>query len=139
MTSPKRRGLGDTDPLARPRRTPAVIPSSLEAEDDSLSDAAAVDQAAAATAAPPAAPARPERARGGSAGKTKLSVYIDDAVLSDTKNAYIALLATTGMSTLSAYVERALQDQNARLADEHNNGKAFPARTVEPRAGKPIS
>jgi uncharacterized protein (DUF4415 family) len=154
MSSPRRGGLGDTDPLAtRPRRVPSVIPSSISPEDDSQDGTAtstaptadaAVD-AAAASAAPTRGRARPPAKRNASTkvvakNKTQVSVYVDTDVLSAAKDAVIALTPEPeGPRNLSVFVEQALRNETARLAEQFNRGKPFPRRRVELQPGRPGS
>ena len=71
--------------------------------------------------------------------KTQVSVYVDSDVLSAAKDVVIALTPEPeGPRNLSAFVEQALRNETARLAEQFNCGKPFPKRRVELRPGRSV-
>lgn len=136
MSSPRRGGLGDSDPLAaRPRRVPPIIPNRIVVEDPADAVPAVV------TPGPgPKPPGKPTSTKVVPKTKTQIGVYVDSEVLSAAKDAVIALTAEPGgPRSLSQLVEQALRNETTRLAQKYNGGHPFRPRRVELQPGRPTN
>lgn len=80
------------------------------------------------------------RRRGRSAGadRAKLTVQLRSEVIDELRDAVVYLPTQGVQATVAGIVEQALDHELARLRQEHHAGERFPARDVQPRAGRPV-
>lgn len=79
--------------------------------------------------------------RGGrSAGtdRTKLTVQLRSELVDELRDAVVYLPTQGVQATVAGIVEEALNHELTRLREEHHGGERFPARDVQPRAGRPV-
>lgn len=74
------------------------------------------------------------------ASKVQISVYIESEVAEAARNAVIATTSySKGYRSLSELVSEALAEKVGRLEKQFNNGRPFPPREHELRAGRPLA
>lgn len=82
--------------------------------------------------------ASPRRARSGAADRAKLTVQLRSELVDELRDAVVYLPTQGVQATVAGIVEQALDHELARLREEHHRGERFPARDVQPRAGRPV-
>jgi len=128
------RGLGDTNPLDRPRRR---MPSVIPATDPTTPEPPAEDHQVTAEETTRAA-SRPSR-KSIRAGRAQLTCYIDEVISEEARNAIMFLANDPeGPVNLSDLVNQALHHEIGRLRTAHHAGKPFPPRKRPLRVGRPV-
>lgn len=70
--------------------------------------------------------------------KVRATFHIPADLLSDLRDAVVALSGPPDRLTLASLAERALRVELERLQRERNKGRPFPPRSGELRGGRPI-
>ena len=73
-----------------------------------------------------------------SAPRSRVTLLIPTELLEEMRDAVVHLSGPPDRLTLARFVEEACRRELARLRSKHTGGKAFPRRTAELRAGRPI-
>lgn len=71
-------------------------------------------------------------------GKARLTVQISEERLEEARDAVIFLRTRGVHTTLTEFVEAALEAELQRLREEHTGGRRFPQRSTELPAGRPL-
>lgn len=113
--APRKSSLSGSSPV----HPPAVAPAAAEAS------------AVAREAAEPPTSAQTRPATGGRTAKAKgwarkITVYQQEEDSARMRGAMVATIPYEGLTTLSAFVQSAIDEKVARLEEKYNNGEPFP-------------
>lgn len=115
----------------RPAPRKSSLSGSSPVNPPATAPAAAETLPAAREAATPPAPAQAPLAsrRGSSKAKgwaRKITIYQQEEDSARMRGAMVATIPYEGLTTLSAFVQSAIDEKVARLEEKYNNGKPFP-------------
>lgn len=69
--------------------------------------------------------------------KERATFYLPADLLDELRNAVVALRGAPQRFTMASIVEAGVRAELQRLQEEHNDGRVFPGRAIEPYVGRP--
>ena len=135
---PPRRPRPDVSSLVARNRAAAPAPAPAQQPED-VAQAIVTPASTKKTSTRPKAAQRPSRAAtpATEAGeKGKMSVEVDGDVLAQARAAFRAAGYFDNVPSFAKFVEGALQRENQRIADAHNNGEPFEPITEKLAPGR---